>query len=85
MLLTDCIGNRDVVKSGLNGDLFTSETEAIIKLLQFYNNRAMLQVMGDFSHQICSAEFNAQQNFDTYRAIYSGVAASRRPVAFAHN
>jgi glycosyltransferase involved in cell wall biosynthesis len=35
MLLTDCVGNRDVVKSGLNGDLFTSETEAIIKLLHF--------------------------------------------------
>jgi glycosyltransferase involved in cell wall biosynthesis len=85
MLLTDCVGNRDVVKSGLNGDLFTSETEAIIKLLQFYNNRAMLHVMGEFSHQICSAEFNAQHNFDTYRAIYSGVAASRRPVVFAHN
>jgi glycosyltransferase involved in cell wall biosynthesis len=87
MLLTNCIGNRDVVKSGLNGDLFTNETEAIIKLLHFYNNRAMLQVMGEFSHQICSTEFNAKQNFNTYRSIYTGTAALKKPIPadFAHN
>lgn len=85
MLLSDCVGNMDVIKSGLNGDLFTNETEAIIKVLHYYNNRAMLQVMGEFSHQICSAEFDAQQNFNTYRDIYTGVNGSKEPVAFIHN
>jgi glycosyltransferase involved in cell wall biosynthesis len=77
MLLSDCVGNMDVVKSGLNGDLFTNETEAIIKLLHYYNNRAMLPVMGEFSHRICSAEFDVLQNFNTYRDIYTGVALSK--------
>lgn len=84
MLLSDCVGNMDVIKSGLNGDLFTNETEAIIKVLHYYNNRAMLQVMGEFSHRICSAEFDAQQNFNTYRDIYTGIKAPK-PAAFVHN
>jgi glycosyltransferase involved in cell wall biosynthesis len=82
MLLSDCVGNMDVIKNGLNGDLFKNEAEGIIKILHYYNNRAMLQVMGEFSHQICSAEFNAQHNFDTYRDIYIGSKAFRKPNAF---
>lgn len=85
MLLSDCVGNMDVIKSGLNGSLFTSEREAIIKILHYYNNRAMLPIMGEFSHRICSAEFDARQNFNTYRDIYTGATASRKPVAFVHN
>jgi hypothetical protein len=47
----------------------------------------MLQVMGEFSHQICSAEFDAQQNFNTYRSIYTRTAASEKLIShdFAHN
>jgi len=85
VLLSECVGNRDVIKSGLNGDLFTNETEAIIKVLHYYNNRAMLQVMGDFSHQICTAEFNAEQNFNTYRDIYTGTKSAGKPIAFIPN
>ena len=72
MLLSACVGNRDVVKKGLNGDLFISEMEAIIKILHYYNNREMLQVMGDFSHLICRHNFNAQHNFTSYRTFYNG-------------
>ena len=85
VLLSECVGNRDVIKSGLNGDLFTNETEAIIKVLHYYNNRAMLQVMGEFSHQICTAEFNAEHNFHTYRDIYIGAKTSAKPIAFIPN
>jgi glycosyltransferase involved in cell wall biosynthesis len=82
VLLSDCVGNMDVIKSGLNGDLFKNETEAIIKVLHYYNNREMLQVMGAFSHQICTAEFNAEQNFNTYRDIYTGATLARKPMTF---
>lgn len=72
MLLSACVGNRDVIKTGLNGDLFNGEAEAIIKILHYYNNREMLQVMGDFSHLICRHNFNAQHNFTSYRTFYNG-------------
>ena len=78
MLLTDCVGNTDVIKNGLNGDLFTNETEAIIKILNYYNNAEMLRVMGEYSHKICTSEFDAQQNFNSYRDIYTGTTIIKK-------
>lgn len=72
VLLSNCTGNTDIVKQGLNGDLFNTYDEAIIKILQYYNNRAMLEVMGNFSAEICKAEFDVKENFKSYRQLYAG-------------
>lgn len=74
MLLSDCVGNKDVIKNGLNGDLFQGAQEAIVKVLNFYNNQEMLQVMGNYSQQICKTEFDMQRNFKNYRHIYTNDA-----------
>ncbi|HEV8284094.1 MAG TPA: glycosyltransferase [Chitinophagaceae bacterium] len=71
VLLSHCVGNTDVVKNGINGDLFKTQTEAIVKILQYYNNRDMLKVMGSFSKSICEAEFNVKNNFSSYRELYT--------------
>lgn len=71
VLLSHCVGNMDVVKNGINGDLFKTETEAIVKILQYYNNRDMLSVMGKFSKAICETEFNVKNNFSNYRELYA--------------
>ena len=70
MLLSECVGNKDVIRAGLNGDLFKNEAEAIIKILSYYNNRDMLNIMGRFSKQICEEEFNVKRNFLSYRDVY---------------
>jgi glycosyltransferase involved in cell wall biosynthesis len=70
VLLSDCIGNRDVVKQGINGDLFASKDQAVSKILRYYNNLEMLKVMGDYSRQICEQKFNVHNNFTTYRDLY---------------
>jgi len=70
VLLSHCVGNTDVVKNGINGDLFRTEAEAIVKILQYYNNRDMLKVMGGFSKSICETEFNIKHNFGSYRELY---------------
>jgi glycosyltransferase involved in cell wall biosynthesis len=70
VLLSHCVGNMDVVKNGINGDLFRTESEAIVKILQYYNNRDMLGVMGEFSKSICETEFNVRNNFNSYRELY---------------
>lgn len=75
VLLSECVGNRDVIKNGLNGDLFESAQEAILKVLQFYNNREMLPLMGEFSQQICKTEYDMQRNFKNYRHIYTNNSA----------
>src|SRR5258708_4129226 len=70
VLLSDCIGNRDIVHKGLNGDLFNNQEEAILKILQYYNNRDMLQVMGEYSQQLCAQEFDVHSTFSSYRDLY---------------
>ena len=73
VLLKDCIGNRDIVKKGMNGDLFTNEQEAIVKIFQYYNNPAMLQVMGEYSGWLCHQEFNVNVTCLGYRNLYQHV------------
>jgi glycosyltransferase involved in cell wall biosynthesis len=70
VLLTDCIGNRDIVHKGLNGDLFRNEDEAILKILQYQNNRDMLPVMGEYSRTFCEQEFDINSTFASYRDLY---------------
>ncbi|MET0638200.1 MAG: glycosyltransferase [Chitinophagaceae bacterium] len=72
VLMRECTGNIDVVKQGLNGDLFRNASEAIIKILQYQNNPEMLDIMGGFSAEICREEFNMKENFKTYRELYAG-------------
>jgi glycosyltransferase involved in cell wall biosynthesis len=71
VLLSHCVGNMDVVKNGINGDLFKTQAEGVIKILQYYNNRDMLKVMGKFSKSICETEFNIKNNFTGYRELYT--------------
>ncbi|MEJ0102855.1 MAG: glycosyltransferase [Bacteroidota bacterium] len=71
VLLSGCVGNTDVVKKGINGDLFDSHSEAVVKILKYYNNRDMLGVMGNYSGAICKTEFDANSNFQHYRQLYS--------------
>jgi glycosyltransferase involved in cell wall biosynthesis len=71
VLLSYCVGNMDAVKNGINGDLFQTPTDAILKIIQYHNNRDMLRVMGEFSKSICETEFNVKNNFSIYRQLYA--------------
>ncbi|MFL5746934.1 MAG: glycosyltransferase [Niastella sp.] len=73
VLLKNCIGNRDIVKKGLNGDLFSNAQEAIIKIFQYYNNPAMLRVMGEYSGWLCHKEFNVDTTCSGYRNLYKRI------------
>jgi len=72
VLLTDSVGNRDLVKSCLNGDLFKHHSEAIVKLLQYFNNTSMLNVMGEYSAKHGKESFNVNHTFTRYRHLYEG-------------
>ena len=74
VLLTDCVGNRDMVKQGLNGDLFTTPEQAIVKIIQYFNNGNMLPVMGDHSALHCEDAFDVQQTRERYRNLYLGTS-----------
>jgi glycosyltransferase involved in cell wall biosynthesis len=70
LLVKDCVGNRDVIKNGLNGDLFEHAEEAAVKILHYFNNRKMLSVMGKYSRDFCKKEFNIDATCDQYHDLY---------------
>lgn len=70
VLLTDCIGNKDLVIKGLNGDIFKTVDEAINKILQYYNNFSMLAVMGRNSELHCETSFNLIDTHHSYKMLY---------------
>lgn len=72
VLLKDCIGNRDIVLSGINGDLFSNADEAILKILRYHTNKEMLLIMGEFSQRYCEQEFDATTTSLSYRNLYLG-------------
>lgn len=75
VLLKDCVGNRDIVLRGINGDLFFDAEDAILKILRYQNNREMLPIMGDYSKHHCEQEFNVRQMFTAYRELYGSLMA----------
>jgi len=74
LLLTDCVGNMDMVKHRSNGDLYNSASEAILKISEYYTNSEMLNIMGQNSQEICEKEFNVDKNFLNYRRFYGNFA-----------
>lgn len=72
VLLKDCVGNSDIVKSGLNGDLFDTAEGAVLKILQYFNNPGMLPLMGEYSSEFCQREFNETSTSIMYRNLYKG-------------
>ena len=78
VLLTNCIGNKDLVLKSLNGDVFQTENEAIHKILQFFNNYKMLAVMGEHSGAHCKTSFDLFDTNKSYRKLYQKAAFSRR-------
>lgn len=72
VLLKDCVGNRDIVKSGLNGNLFDTADGAVLKIMQYANNPGMLSLMGEYSSEFCKQEFNIKSTSVMYRNLYKG-------------
>ena len=72
VLLKDCVGNRDVVKGGVNGDLFEEAEEATLRILRYYTNQEMLPVMGEYSRRYCEEAFDVKATFRSYRNLYQG-------------
>jgi glycosyltransferase involved in cell wall biosynthesis len=83
VLLTDCVGNKDLVMKGLNGGTFQHENEAINKILQFYNNSSMLQIMGEHSANYCKNTFDYTDTCERYRRLYHK-AAYKQPASTIH-
>lgn len=71
MILSNCTGNRDIIRHGVNGDLFDTIDQAYTQILYYINNPSMLKTMGNYSKDLCLSEFSAVASAGNYRMVYS--------------
>ncbi|MDR1893717.1 MAG: glycosyltransferase [Spirochaetales bacterium] len=70
LLLTDVPGNRDLVRPGINGFLFTTPGEGLNFLRQLLDNREKTLALGRESRRIVEDHFNLKQMGEGYWRIY---------------
>ena len=72
LLLSNCIGNVDLVKDGENGRLYHTAEEAgsVIRLL--LDEPDILSVWGTQSYQMLASLFSVQQMKKKYKMLYEG-------------
>lgn len=73
LLVSDCIGNIDLVDEGYNGYVFRTCTEAIQKINRLRDNRNILEEFGKNSVSLCYEKFNIVDTFDQYLSVYKEV------------
>ena len=73
LLLHDAVGNRDLIYEGKNGHLFTGKEKATDHILNFYNNKSLLEEYGNRAYSICKQEFSVQQMTIKYMMAYQNI------------
>lgn len=70
LLLSECTGNVDLVKRGVNGEVFNTKEEAINNIIYFFFNKEITESMGLNSMEICKDYFNIEETAFHYRMEY---------------
>lgn len=71
LLLSDCIGNIDLVKAEINGYCYHTGEEGIKKIKEFICNFEKISQMGNFSYQYLEDSFSIQQMKEKYLYLYN--------------
>ena len=74
LLLSNCTGNIDLVKKGINGQIFSTKEEAINYIVDFYLNKEITESMGLNSIDICKDYFNIKETASKYQELYLDIS-----------
>lgn len=75
LILSDCVGNRDLVRQFENGYLFCNITEAIIGIEELIRDRSIREKLGGNSKRIVLEQFGFENMFENYRRLYFEIIA----------
>lgn len=70
LVLSNCIGNIDLVKNGFNGYKFEESHEAVNKILELSQDHLKLLAFGKNSRMWCETDFNVVHTYAKYQALY---------------
>ncbi|MCE2894900.1 MAG: glycosyltransferase [Flammeovirgaceae bacterium] len=71
LLLSDCVGNVDLVENGYNGYLYSSEHEAIDKIKLIISDLTKTKLFGRASNDLVRKSFNVEDMARKYEQAYS--------------
>ncbi|WP_279117836.1 glycosyltransferase [Fusobacterium varium] len=69
LLLSDCVGNIDLVKEDYNGFLFKTKEEAIEKIKFLIKDKEKIEKLGVNSYLLLRKEFNIQNMVGKYKKL----------------
>jgi glycosyltransferase involved in cell wall biosynthesis len=72
LVLNDCVGNRDLVRDGVNGFLFSRSDEAVQRILELASDRKKRGMLGAQSRDMVLREFSVAGMIAGYSEIYRG-------------
>lgn len=70
LLLSDCVGNIDLVEEDYNGFLFKTKEEAIKKIKTLIKNKEKIKKLGENSYLLLKKEFDIQRMIKKYKILY---------------
>lgn len=70
LLLSDCIGNIDLVEEDYNGFLFKTKEEAIEKIEFLIKDKEKIKKLGENSYLLLKKEFDIQGMIKKYKTLY---------------
>lgn len=70
LLLSDCIGNIDLVEEDYNGFLFKTKEEAIEKIEFLIKDKEKIKKLGENSYLLLKKEFDIQEMIKKYKTLY---------------
>ncbi len=73
LILSDCVGNRDLVLPYFNGYLFSNIEEAVKSLIDLINDPVKRKKWGENSKQIVIQKFSLSKMVFRYKTLYEGL------------
>lgn len=70
LLLSNCVGNVDLVENGINGYSFSKTDDAIEFIKNYISNPFLLEEHGNGSYNLLKREFSIDKMKDKFKEIY---------------
>ena len=74
VVLSDCVGNRELAEHGRGGFLFSQKDEALSFLEKLRSDKELAQNMGNASHQLLLANYQLKSMIWQYSQVYAAIS-----------
>lgn len=78
LVLSNCIGNKDLVEENYNGFLFKTKEEAIEKINFLIKDKEKIKELGENSYLLLKKEFDIQNMVGKYKTLYKQLERNKK-------